>query len=105
VEQGDGKAAGDAPGAKEELLRRLSEAGGQRSGEGTAAGCSAPSRGKAGQLRLGVGWDCRRKVGCGGGPGAHLKGRPGLGVRATVSRRLRIRATDPALSARFRAIF
>ena len=55
MEQGDGKAAGDAPGTKEELLRQISEAGGQRSGEGMAAECSAPSRGKAGQLRLGFG--------------------------------------------------
>jgi hypothetical protein len=46
---------GKSPGAQAELRRGLLVAVGRCSGEGTAAGCSAPSRGKAGRLRLGFG--------------------------------------------------
>ena len=42
VEQGEGKAAGDAPGAKKELLRRPVEAGRPRSGVPAEAQSSVP---------------------------------------------------------------
>jgi hypothetical protein len=54
-----GKELGELPGATTKLLRELARNKGQRSGEGTAAGRSAMSRGKVAAARVWVeasGW-------------------------------------------------
>jgi hypothetical protein len=73
---------GKVTGIKARLLRSSGGAGVRRSSVGSATGCSAPSRGKAGRLRRGFGGG----YGADGGRGARFKGR-GAGDRGVWLRK------------------
>ena len=73
---GRGSKLGEPPGLEMELLRGSGGVGVWWSGVSTGAQ-RALRGGATRRRRQGFGWGCRRKVGCGGGPGERLKGEAG----------------------------